>query len=370
MNFTDEYRTERTDGRNCSFVGMNTGNGFCGRYRDIIDERRLKRLYIIKGAPGTGKSTLMKTCGEYARSEGWEVEYYMCSSDASSVDAVVIGGSVALVDGTSPHALEMKYPGGVSRIFDTTAFWDSAALEERREEIISLTDAKKRCFSSAYSYLSALSKLRGELAELASEIVTEEKLAAFADRFVRSLPKSRSILPNGGRGRSEDKPVHSIGMRGRLRLDTYETAAERTVRVNDEYFTSYALTDALAERLRNAGYLLSISRDPVCPRFIRSIFVNDCATLITIDSADRADEAEGINMSRFVDRDALAGVRGELRLTRKCAAALADGALEMLALAGQEHFKLEKIYSSAVDFTALDGALRRLCTDISRCTTS
>ncbi len=369
MNFTDEYSTERTYGRNCSFVGMNTGNGFCGRYREIIDERRLKRLYIIKGAPGTGKSTLMKTCGEYAEHEGREVEYYMCSSDASSVDAVVIGGSVALVDGTSPHALEMKYPGGVSRIFDTTAFWDSAALEKRREEIISLTDAKKRYFSSAYSYLSALLKLRGELAELASAAVTEEKLAAFADRFVRSLSKKRAVSPNGGHGRSEEGPVHSIGMRGRLRLDTYETAAERKVRVNDEYFTSWALTDALAERLHDEGYSLVLSREPVCPRFIRSIFVNDCATLITIDGADSADGAERVNMSRFVDREALAGVRGELRLTKKCADAIADGSLEMLALAGQSHFKLEKIYSSAVDFTALDGAVRRLCTDISGCLT-
>lgn len=359
MKLITSYTPKKSNGLDCSFIGMNTGNGFAGKYADIINERELIRLYIIKGAPGTGKSTLMKTCGEYARKAGYDVKYYLCSSDANSVDCVVIEGKIILLDGTSPHALEMKYPGAVSHIFDTTAFWNNSVLEDRRDEIISLTDAKKRAFDSAYSYLSAVSKLERELFTTASGFIMLDKLAAFAERFTRTLPRSN------GRGILHEDVLCGIGMHGKVGLDTFEARSKHVVEINDEYFSSYIMTNMLTQHLLSRGYSLTVSRDPVSARFIRSIFIDECAVLITVDSAEEVGRT--LNMSRFVDRERLGMFRGEMRLAGKCVDELFSGALDMLSSAGDYHFKLENIYSSAVDFARLDMATESLKDDISRC---
>ena len=43
---------------------------------------------------------------------------------------------------------------------------------------------------------------------------------------------------------------------------------------------------------------------------------------------------------------------------------LADGALQALEDAGKEHFRLEEIYKSAMDFDALAAERKRICEEI------
>ena len=64
------------------FIGANTARGFVNDADDIFSG--LKKLYILKGGPGTGKSTWMKRAAEKAEKAGYPVERYFCSSDSSS----------------------------------------------------------------------------------------------------------------------------------------------------------------------------------------------------------------------------------------------------------------------------------------------
>ena len=41
--------------------GGNTSKGFYSRFDNIISPEEARRIFVIKGGPGTGKSTLMKT---------------------------------------------------------------------------------------------------------------------------------------------------------------------------------------------------------------------------------------------------------------------------------------------------------------------
>ena len=54
----DGYRKMEESGE-VWFAGANTDSGFKGCYPDFADERKLERLYIIKGGPGSGKSTMI-----------------------------------------------------------------------------------------------------------------------------------------------------------------------------------------------------------------------------------------------------------------------------------------------------------------------
>ena len=43
-----------------TFTAANTEKGFCSYFDELIHDEKLKRVYLIKGGPGCGKSTLMK----------------------------------------------------------------------------------------------------------------------------------------------------------------------------------------------------------------------------------------------------------------------------------------------------------------------
>ena len=85
------------------FPGGNTSQGFVSFHDNIIGENR-NMLYILKGMPGGGKSSMMIEIANRALEEGYSLEYHHCPSDPDSVDGIVIEElKLAIVDGTAPH---------------------------------------------------------------------------------------------------------------------------------------------------------------------------------------------------------------------------------------------------------------------------
>lgn len=86
------------------FLGANTPQGFYGLTQQLLDPSAAQALYILKGGPGCGKSSLMKKLALHAEERGLEVHRFYCSGDPDSLDAVVLPErQIALVDGTAPH---------------------------------------------------------------------------------------------------------------------------------------------------------------------------------------------------------------------------------------------------------------------------
>ena len=88
------------------FLGANSPTGFYSLYDCLISPQEARAVYILKGGPGCGKSTLMRKVGTWAEEAGLETEYILCSGDPDSLDAVILPGrDVAIVDGTAPHVV-------------------------------------------------------------------------------------------------------------------------------------------------------------------------------------------------------------------------------------------------------------------------
>ena len=88
------------------FLGANAPTGFYSLYDHLLPPEEARAIYILKGGPGCGKSTLMRKIGAWAEESGLETEYIICSGDPDSLDAVVLPQSgVAIVDGTAPHVV-------------------------------------------------------------------------------------------------------------------------------------------------------------------------------------------------------------------------------------------------------------------------
>lgn len=91
------------------FLGGNTPAGFYSLYHQLSDPERLRAVYIIKGGPGSGKSTLMRRVERHAQAAGLETQQVLCSGDPESLDALILPQlGAALVDGTAPQGVVSK----------------------------------------------------------------------------------------------------------------------------------------------------------------------------------------------------------------------------------------------------------------------
>lgn len=131
------------------FAGGNTARGFHNLYDSNL--QGLDRLFILKGGPGTGKSSLMKKIGNEWVKQGYDIEFLHCSSDNNSIDGVIIPAlKVGIVDGTAPHVIEPKLPGAVEEYINLGEAWNARALSVHKTTIQKLTNQISRFFHKAY----------------------------------------------------------------------------------------------------------------------------------------------------------------------------------------------------------------------------
>lgn len=141
------------------FPGGNTPLGFFSYYNNIIPVNA-NRIFVLKGGPGTGKSTFMKKMSEAVTARGYDVEHHHCSSDNNSLDGLVIPAlQVAFIDGTSPHVVDPKNPGCVDEIIHLGDFWDEMRMAVNKEQVISINNEIGHNFQRAYRLLRAAKQL-------------------------------------------------------------------------------------------------------------------------------------------------------------------------------------------------------------------
>ncbi|MCH6268771.1 PRK06851 family protein [Neobacillus citreus] len=132
------------------FAGGNTARGFHNLYDSNL--QGLDRLFILKGGPGTGKSSLMKKIGQEWVEKGYDIELLHCSSDNNSIDGVIIPAlKVGIVDGTAPHVIEPKAPGAVEEYINLGEAWDAKVLSAQKNTIKKLTNQISESFATAYA---------------------------------------------------------------------------------------------------------------------------------------------------------------------------------------------------------------------------
>lgn len=350
------YTRLDTDGT-AYFAGANTAHGFEGLYSRIADERTRERVYVIKGGPGTGKSTLIRKAVEAAAKEGFAAELYFCGSDPESLDGAVLDGRIVLLDGTSPHVRDMSYPGASSSLIDLSKFWDSGVLECARDEILARSTAKSACWDSAYRWMRAADTVNEEWMSHTERCFNREKASAYAGRFLKHLGKPAS----GESGHTEVCYTRAVTMRGRCYLPTFENLAETVYAVSDMYGCAALFMELLAGRLASAGYDTVVSRLPVTG-YADGIFLP--SRKIAVVTSNPEAEHRTIHMTRFVHDGIPQEVRGQMRLAAKVEESCMTEALACLSRAAEEHFALEEIYRQAMDFSSLGRYGRKICAEI------
>lgn len=229
------------------FLGANSPGGFRSFFADACPPAEGWQVWIIKGGPGTGKSTLMGGILRSAKEKGLFCEGIRCSSDPGSLDGVIIPSlRRAVFDGTAPHVLEPTLPGACETLVDLGRAWDKSLLRARREEISRLSAECSSLHRQASSMLACAAVFR----ERMSAPVRQAADLARIDRAARRLCERFGLdRPSGGAGKLTRRLASAVTPVGILNIaGDYIASFGRVVPVYDR---SGAVSGLLLGRLRD-----------------------------------------------------------------------------------------------------------------------
>ncbi|KUO48886.1 MAG: hypothetical protein APF76_09555 [Desulfitibacter sp. BRH_c19] len=188
------------------FPGGNTCLGFYSLYDNIIQQNDASRIFVIKGGPGVGKSTFMKSIGNTMVENGYDIEQHWCSSDNGSLDGIVIPTlGVCLLDGTAPHVVDPKTPGAVDEIIHLGDHWNENMLIENKADILETSQRVSRSFKTAYASLKEAKVIHEEWISYITECVDFTKANQITQKIIgnifdnlepqyQSFPRSRELF--------------------------------------------------------------------------------------------------------------------------------------------------------------------------------
>lgn len=336
------------------FLGANSADGFINRFTSPYNAKDNWKCYIIKGGPGTGKSSFMKKVANKAVKLGEQVTVCPCSSDPDSLDAVILHKRKKVVlDGTAPHIVDPKYPGVCEQILNFGDFWNEDVLTRHKDDIIRLTDENKLYHTKASKYLSALGRLIRDDMRISLIACDIEKTVNFAQRLAHKVLKQQNKAPA-----EEICFLNAVTPKGNVFFkDTIEKYAQDKVVINDEYGTvSGIILSVVRDIALSLGYSIITVKNNILPSDKTDcIIVKEANVAFCTDNIfTPIDSDRKIRITRFTDKEVMQSYVKRLRFNKKLEKELLESATDTIAKAKAVHDSLEECYKAAMDYTALD----------------
>lgn len=355
--YSDFYGGNEMSNKKKIFLAANSPFGFVSFFDELYNPYQNCRAYIIKGGPGTGKSSLMKKIAMAGEEKGLDVIRVYCSSDPDSLDGVMIPKlAFSIADGTAPHVLEPKFPGAVENIINLGEFWREKELFEKRDEIRALSLENSIYHRRSSRFLAAAGPIEKENEKILSPFVLEDKLSGFASRFCsRETPKKKNCAP----GRKSVCLLSGITPKGVVFFnETVQAYANRIIGIDDEYCCCAGmLLERIGETAAKNGWNVIFCRCPMRPKeYCEHLIIPEASlALVSLRSSHAISlpVSRTIHVRRFL-KDGAQNAKNRLMLNRTLSGELIKSAAEMLSSAKSVHDKLEKLYIESMDFEKLN----------------
>lgn len=353
------------------FLGANAPGGFRSMFRQSYSTSDGWRVFIIKGGPGTGKSTLMRFIAQQAADAGHFVERIHCSSDPDSLDAVILPSlRRAIYDGTAPHVLEPALPGGCEQLLDLGQAWDAGLLYSHRDEIAELSRRCSACHRRATQMLDCAAVFRSRLYEPAAASADRQKISRAAERLCSRFGLTR----RGSAGSAAHRLASAVTPQGiTTAAGEYIASFGTVVPLLDRSFSvSGLLMSELTERLLDRGYKAVICPCSQDPDRIEHLLLPDEDICFTTRSDAHGRElhtdsdVRAVRSERFLPDGLTRGRHPEQVADRREMLRFTGLASECMRQAKTIHDQLEEYYKTAMDYSILDrlgteAAERMLC---------
>ncbi len=338
-----------------TFLAANSCEGFYSLF-DQITSLKDHNLLLIKGGPGTGKSSLMKRLADAAEKKGYTVERMHCSSDPESLDGVRIAErKLVLLDTTPPHSAEPRYPGAVEQLIPLGEYWDRAKLIPKRRRIIELTEEIGALFSRIYRLLRAAGELERYSDSLLSPAFQERK----AEQMLKKFLSKAAAVPIDKTAKCERRFISALSGKGQVMYEDCFENCRQILLIEDSYENGHLLT-ALADKMLAAlGYDRQQMCCPTDPQKIDHLVVPELSLGIVRQNGRLQLQSElpvtkSIHMRQLTAPEVVSQHKHKLQFVKKLVGSLNEEVSELLASEKALHDELEKIYIEAMDFEALN----------------
>lgn len=339
------------------FPGSNTRVGFVGFFDSIFDPSELKRLFVLKGGPGVGKSTLMKRIASFASQRGIDVDCYHCSSDPQSLDGIVLRGvNIALVDGTAPHIVDPKLPIASDELIDLAAGLKKEPLIKARDSVQYLQEDMRRLFKKAHSLVAAADELKAA----ASALFRYDKRSMLS--FINAmLPDVYSYAHTVSRaGRKKEVFLSAVTPDGIVSRAAQTRCTQLWMLSAPWGFDLTECFDLIAMHCSLNGAEVKLCRDPMNAARSSGVIIAD-DLLITSEFVN------GLDYDRHVDLNGFFFDDPDDSCVQAMYDELASNAVTCLNSARELHSLLESPYSAAMDFSVCDKAFQAITSFICSC---
>ena len=340
------------------FLGANSKDGFRSLYAGFCTAPG-DFLSVIKGGPGTGKSSFMRRLGAAAESRGLDVEYVLCSGDPDSLDGVYIPAlRRGWVDGTAPHSTDPAHFGIDGDYVNLGAFC-SPLCGHSSAEALRLYDEYKGEYSAAYGYLASAASLREAYLP---PLWNGERQAALRRRLRNILRRCRER--NGVQLRGGERYLHALSCKGEIWLSSELSKLCKLIyQLDDGFGGADAALKIAAQEAETLGAECILCRSPLDGGRLDALLVPGLDVGF-VAAGYAVPGARHIRLDAAVDAALVQERRAEIREGRQLEERLTALALGHLSRAKALHDALEEHYKSAMDFPALSEFTERYINEV------
>ena len=323
------------------FMAANGYSGFRNYFKEIFSPHEYTRLYVLKGGPGTGKSSLMKRIyGEFCNL-GYECEKIYCSSDPGSLDGVTLakdGKKFAILDGTAPHETDAKIPGAIDEIINLGAAWDQKRLTNERSSIEKINSRKARHYEEAYEYLRVGGLISNEISRGIVDAYTGFDLHLINDILF-------DLKENSPDYKQETRLLSSFSKNGYRQLNIKEKYP-KGISVTGSFGSEYVFLNHLSDAVVNRKITHTRFPSPFSDNLTEAIYLTHSDTLVTALGIYE----DVVDTSSFLRSTKIGQSKEKFTYYAKLREEILSRAQNEFSLASTAHFELENIYSRAMDF--------------------
>ncbi len=334
------------------FLGASSPDGFFSLFEKAYNPYDGWTACIIKGGPGTGKSSLMKKIANAAAKKDEKCERAFCSSDPNSLDAVIIPErKFIIMDGTAPHTVNAGYPGVCESLLDLGECWDKSKLISHSDRILNLTDACSECHKQAQRCLKAAGAFRTASFVKTDSLIDIGKIKRGAARLRENFPKK------GTGGYVSYRLLSAVTKDGVAVFEnTIHNQCETCVPVDDRWSRcSSILMECLRELLSKDGFGVVVCCCSQAPDMTEHIIIPEVGTAYSAANRVHAvDTGRTIHASRFMKRALSPEERKVLAENEKNEKLMLEQASSHMRDAKKLHDELEEYYIDAMDFEKVD----------------
>lgn len=342
------------------FVNSHTSQGFHTFIPELI--QGIGSVYILKGAPGSGKSTFIRLAGEIMSERGFEVEFWISALDAITPDGVYIPQlDLAVINGSLPESIEPRYPGVRDQLINMGEYLDRDIVMPHRAEIIKLIDGMNTSRQEVYNLLKEAGQVKAEIRRLNSRQLNIGKLEILIQQL------GTEILEN----RPGEKHYFSGAVTADGLVDYVNELSgacqKRYIFQGPSGSGKSTAINELARQARTAGYFLEYYHSGLeAENLVMVIIRNLQIALIEADGVEIPLKPWDVvvDLSSCLDADNNSKLNEGTSIYYRNFESLMLKAQHELEKANQMNKDLKKIYSSAMDFAGLDQLRTKLLEEI------